>query len=134
MTQLPYTCSMNALVWIAQSEKEKREEYRRNRLLTLENNLADICKAFEVDISKVKSNVRKAELVTCRKIFCYVAKIKTDGTYKSIAAEIGGRDHTTSMHHKARVEGYLKVKDPKFLISWEFYLENSSLFNEKDFR
>lgn len=145
MPQLPYNCSIDALVPIAlfnkeqkelreKQEQERQDELRSKRILSLDNIFADICTVFEVAVEKCKTRTRFTEYIICRKIFCYVAKKKTGFSYKQIAEFIGGRDHTTAIHHTRKVEGFLKVKDPDFLADWKRFLENSSLFNQNDFK
>jgi chromosomal replication initiation ATPase DnaA len=135
MPKLPYKCSIDALVEIAIADKKKRDEAEKIRKagLPLEAILRDVCEVFEVDYERVTTKGRQGERVLVRKIYCFVARIKTPKSYKDIAKLIGGLDHTTSLHHINCVKGYLRVKEPKFLMFWEQYLENSKLFTPNDF-
>lgn len=145
MRQLPYESNIDALVFLAKFDKEQRElkeqqecekeeEHRRSRILTLENILIDVCKVFEQDINAVRVIGRKAQNVTCRRLYFYLARTKTAHSLIEIANYVGGFDHTTVIHHAQTVQNYLKVQEPKWMLIWNRYLENSTLFNRNDFK
>lgn len=128
---LPYKSSAFALVDISLREKEMRAE--KGKSLSLDAILTDVCVSLSEKIEDVQSSKRTAALAKCRKVYCFVSRMKTPCTFKRIAAMIGGRDHTTAIHHVNEVKGFLKVKDPEFMMVWDLYLENSKLFNRNDF-
>lgn len=136
MPQLPYHCSIDALVPIALFDKEKREEEERQRKskLSPEVILADVCLSLGEPIHEVVSKSRKREHLECRMICCYVSKIKTTATLKEIGAANGGRDHTTVINSISVFKDLMDSKNQGLMNSWEIYLENSTLFTEKDFR
>lgn len=122
--------SLYSIVDIAEQHAQ-RQRMRNN--LTLDEILKDVCNAMDCDIKKVKSKNRKHENVICRQIYCYIAKLKTHHGFREIGEIIGSRDHTTVIHGKDAVIGYLKISDPKFMPDWDKYLDNSKLFTETDF-
>lgn len=96
--------------------------------------LVDVCAALDEPVAVVISKSRKREHVACRMIYCHVAKEKTGKTHVLISALIGDRDHTTVTHSLQAVKDFLDVKDPQFMAHWNKYLQNSTLFNQYDFR
>lgn len=101
---------------------------------TLEVILADVCMALNESVEIVSSKSRKREHVSCRFIYCFVAKKKTGRSLKSIGELVNGRDHTTVIHALQAVQDFFDIKDPGFIANWKTYLENSTLFTQYDFK
>jgi len=100
---------------------------------TLEEVLKDACEALEITDKEVKSKIRKHEIVSCRMIFCYAARKKTNYSLKSIGDFIN-RHYTTVIHSCQTINDHFDTQDERFLADWNRYLNNSKLFNEYDFK
>lgn len=62
----------------------------------LESLLSVICETLEVTVQEAKGNIRDAEIVRARQIYCYMAK-EMGYTFKKIGAIIN-RDHATVIY------------------------------------
>lgn len=102
------------------------------KVFTLEEILHDVCTVQGQKINEVMSVSRRLELVICKRLFYFIARRKTHHSTKYIGRFMNS-DHTTVLHHSQTVTDYLKVKEPKWMIIWEHYLQNSKLFNKNDF-
>lgn len=69
-----------------------------------------VCKYFDVDVEKAKSKSRKRELVEARQVYCYICKLYTKASLKTIAGYIGGRDHTTAIHSIQEVKNHISTE------------------------
>lgn len=70
--------------------------------------LNEVCRFYGQDIRKVKGKCRDRELVTCRQVFCYLARRMTNMTTTRIGDEIGSRDHATVLHS---VQSAINLRD-----------------------
>lgn len=104
------------------------------KIPTLEEIYSDVCTVFDKYTTDVSQKGQKRDVIIIRKIYCYVAKVKTRLPDKVISNLIGRRDRTTAWHHHHSVSDFLKVKDPDFMPHWWYYLENSKLFTKYDFK
>jgi chromosomal replication initiator protein len=130
---VPHT-SHYAIVDIAMQWAERRRALLdKKQLYTLDEILRDVCNSFNMPIQTVKAQNRKREAVVCRQIYCYVSRLVTPHTFKTIGLHMGGRDHTTAIHANDMVKQFLEVKEPDFLKEWEQYITNSKLFKIEDF-
>lgn len=136
MRQIPYNCSIDALVPIALVDKIKRDEedMKRKAGLSPELVLTDICQALGEPLIKVTSKSRKREYVLCRMIYFYVMRRKTRVTLVAMGEAAGGRDHTTAIHSIQAAKDYLDTRESEFMKAWDDYLDNSQLFTRNDFR
>lgn len=60
--------------------------------------LNEVCRFYGQDVKKVKGKCRDRELVTCRQVFCYLARRMTNVNTTRIGDEIGRRTHATVLH------------------------------------
>jgi chromosomal replication initiation ATPase DnaA len=135
---------MNALVAIALYDKQERdrlsgEEAERQQLIrdyreiSLLSILEDVCKVFKVPVEKVKSKRRGRPLVVCKRIFCYLACLKTKHSLRDVAMELAFDDHTTVIYHRDTTIDFLLKQKKEFMTDWRYYLHNSKLFVADDF-
>lgn len=95
----------------------------------LEEILQDVCDVFGQPIEKMTMPGKKEEVVMCKRIYCYVATLLTDATFKVIGVLIN-KDHTTVMHHRASVIDWKSVNDSIFMKTWKKYTGNSKIWYE----
>jgi chromosomal replication initiation ATPase DnaA len=127
MNMKKYKGSIDAFVALALNARDAKRK-------TLYDILLDVCRSFDLDINKVATSKRDGELVMCRKIYCFISRMKTGYTYKQIGEEIGSRDHTTVIHNINSVKHFIQTNDTGFYEKWQTYLTNSRLFTHNDFR
>lgn len=133
MSEVPYKCGIDALVFLSLLDKAEREQRKLRTDITLENILFDVCMVFREKEERVKGKSRKTEVVICKRLFYYLARQKTQHSLEYIGEFMGGRDHTTALHHSRTVAHYLEVKEPKWIPVWNRYLRDSKLFTKNDF-
>lgn len=120
------------------------------QISTPEELLTAICIELGCDINKIKSKVRKRELVNVRHIYSYIGKVYFDFTLMSLSKEIGGRDHTTIIHSINTLKDLVKSNNPLMTEMLaivleslgltesdkknyeQFYRQHNSLVNEHD--
>jgi chromosomal replication initiation ATPase DnaA len=95
---------------------------------TLDEILIEVCSICKVDIDKVKSSLRKKEIVAARRLFCYVASEITNESMLQISIAIGGHEHTKALHHRDTARDYFKIKDARFMQDWDHYTECSRIW------
>ena len=93
----------------------------------LEEILQDVCEVFDQPVDKMMGPGKKEEVMTCKRIYCYVSTVITNATFKAIGAVIL-KDHTTVMHHRAHVLDWMSVNDPTFMETWEKYTKESKIW------
>jgi chromosomal replication initiator protein len=82
--------------------------------VNIEKNDALKCAIVEVfgeDWVKIISRRRTRELVMARQLYCWYARFFVKMSFKKIAKNIGGKDHTTAMHGCHTVQDLLDSKD-----------------------
>ena len=67
-----------------------------------------VCDHFEVALSELLSKLRNASIVFPRQVAMYLARTETHASLPQIAAELGGRDHTTVLYGIRKVEGQME--------------------------
>lgn len=110
------------------SHIQKDEETKRLEII-----IADVARVFKVDMDLIKGGDTQHLCALVRKIFYYVSKAKGKYSYEAMAKVAGRKNHSHCIYHVRRVKGFLKVKDPDFIVLWEHYLKNSNLYTKKDF-
>lgn len=143
MSQLPYQCSMNALVAISLFDKKERDrlvadveaknqQIRDTRVLTQSAILEDVCQVFGYEIERVRGKRRSEGLVLCRRFYCYLCCMKTKFSLNETALELKCH-HASVIYHRDVVKNFLQVKDSEFMVHWQYFIHNSKLFVENDF-
>lgn len=83
--------------------------------VTVDKIIADVANVYGVTPDDIRSKKRSSQVSTARKITAYVIKQVTSLSYKSIGAEIGGKDHSTVVYYIEDVTETMKkdqrVKD-----------------------
>ncbi|MDH4140236.1 MAG: chromosomal replication initiator protein DnaA, partial [Coriobacteriia bacterium] len=64
----------------------------------------EVCKFYSLSHGELVGNKRSQSIVYPRQIAMYLARELTDLSLPNIGTEFGGRDHTTVMHAKAKIE------------------------------
>ena len=97
------------------------------KIKTPEELLKAICIELGCDINKIKSKVRKRELVNVRHIYSYIGKLYFDFTLMSLSKEIGCRDHTTIIHSINTLKDFIKSNNPLMTEMLSIVLESLGL-------
>jgi len=77
---------------------------RSRRPITLSTIQREVCKYYSLSHSELIGGKRSQSIVYPRQIAMYLARELTELSLPAIGAEFGGRDHTTVMHAKAKIE------------------------------
>ena len=77
---------------------------RSKRPITLAAIQREVCKYYSLSHSELVGGKRSQSIVYPRQIAMYLARELTELSLPAIGAEFGGRDHTTVMHAKAKIE------------------------------
>jgi chromosomal replication initiator protein len=77
---------------------------RSRRPITLSTIQREVCKYYSMSHSELIGGKRSQSIVYPRQIAMYLARELTELSLPAIGAEFGGRDHTTVMHAKAKIE------------------------------
>ena len=95
----------------------------------LENILIDVAGFYKKSIADIKSKDAHADLVSCRRLYCYIAWQITNATLKEIGAVIC-REHSNVLHHKNTSAYWVKTGQHEFVDDWFDYLEYTSLWGK----
>lgn len=82
---------------------------RSKRPITLSTIQREVCKYYSLSPSELVGGKRSQSIVYPRQIAMYLARELTELSLPAIGAEFGGRDHTTVMHAKAKIEKMLNA-------------------------
>lgn len=104
------------------------------KVFTLEDIVEDVAMTNDVPTIHIKGKSRGRKVVIARFIVCYVAYEKSQETLKTIGEYLGGRDHTTIIHARDKVQQHFDTQDALFMAGWNMFLENSQLFKRYDFK
>ncbi|MFU8890611.1 MAG: chromosomal replication initiator protein DnaA [Anaerosomatales bacterium] len=77
---------------------------RSKRPITLATIQREVCKYYSLSHSELVGGKRSQAIVYPRQIAMYLTRELTELSLPAIGAEFGGRDHTTVMHAKAKIE------------------------------
>ena len=67
--------------------------------VTVERIISDVASVYGVTVDDIRSKKRSNQISTARKICAYIIKEVLKLSYKSIGAEIGGKDHSTVVYY-----------------------------------
>lgn len=116
--------SIHAQICIKHYEKPEA-----NPIIT-DGNAEDILRiaaeASGVSEDKLKSDSRMEQVVIVRHIYCHIAHTIAKLPLKSISASIN-RHHTSAIHGRNKVAGYLEVKDKDYTLMYAKILERIAL-------
>ena len=73
--------------------------FRKCTLTEVEN---AVCLYYDINKEQLSNKNRKAELISARRMFCYVSKQLTGKSYRLIGIRIG-KDHATALHHDKKM-------------------------------
>lgn len=62
-----------------------------------------VAKFYGIDVSMIKGKMKKQKIANARSIAMYLSRALTDESLERIGLEIGGRDHSTVIHHYEKV-------------------------------
>ena len=115
-------------VEIAQNQLRDTINNPYSGTITIENIQKVVADHYNVSIADLKSKKKDRKFVIPRQISIYICCILTEYSTTEIGNEFGGRDHTTIMHARDKVENLLKT-DPSMSSTVELLSRAS-----KDFR
>lgn len=81
-------------------------------LIDLDSILLYVCDKLKVPLMSVKGKSRVCYLVDARRMFCYIARNKTNHSLQKIANVIN-RSHCMVIHYCKTTNDYIKIKDEK---------------------
>jgi chromosomal replication initiation ATPase DnaA len=85
--------------------KEKYEELQIN-----------VCKATGIKLELIKKKNRKREVVLCRYLIFYIARHNGLGSFKFLATNLNGFDHSTVMHGVGLIQDLLDSNDKEIKV------------------
>jgi chromosomal replication initiation ATPase DnaA len=124
----PTKTTKESIVDISIIEMTKR--FQKPKELSLAEIFEDCCMIFNQKPEVVNTTCRKGDLVSIRRIFCYVSYKISKYNLREIGEFLNCMDHTSVIHNRNKVIGFLKVQDPKFIVQWQFYTSNSRIWQE----
>lgn len=74
------------------------------RLLKTNDIIKTVCKYYDIKKDVLLGTRRNKEIVLPRQILIYLLREELDLPYKSIAREVGGKDHTTIIHNYNKIK------------------------------
>lgn len=98
---------------IAQSQLKDMITSGGNENITIDIIQKVVCENFNISVSDIKSKKRDKKFAFPRQIAVYISKELTENTLTEIGNEFGGKDHTTIIHAKDKIEQQMKL-DPTF--------------------
>jgi len=106
-------------------------------ITTTEQLLKEICTLMDANLSEIKGNCRKRELVKIRQYYCYVGRIYYRFSCNDLGKTIGNRDHSTVIHSKDLVTSLIDIEDPVIINDLEalkshFELDSLNSFDLED--
>ena len=78
--------------------------------ITIEMIQKKVCEYFDIKPSDMKAKKRSRGIAYPRQIAMYLASQLTDYSLPEIGEYFGGRDHTTVMHARDKIQADLKAK------------------------
>lgn len=66
---------------------------------------------YNISLSDIKGIKRNKKIAYSRHIAIYISRILTESSFNEIAAEFGGKDHSTIMHSYSLIESQLKTDE-----------------------
>ena len=67
--------------------------------ITVDRIISDVASVYGVTTDDIRSKKRSAQISTARKVCAYIIKQVLQLSYKTIGAEIGGKDHSTVVYY-----------------------------------
>ena len=67
--------------------------------VTVDRIISDVAGVYGVSVDEIRSKKRSNQISTARKVCAYIIKEVLKLSYKSIGAEIGGKDHSTVVYY-----------------------------------
>ena len=86
-----------------------REAHEQEDDITAESILESVCNFYKVSKEQILSKGKKKELVHPRQVCAYLMCDILNIPLISIGKAMGGRDHTTIMHARDKIEGQIKL-------------------------
>jgi chromosomal replication initiator protein len=83
--------------------------------ITLDGIIWAVTKVSGYSEKELTSNNRKREIMWWRHCIAYLACKHTYNSLQSIGLRLGGRDHTTIMNARTKIQNYLDYKDMLFV-------------------
>jgi chromosomal replication initiator protein len=88
----------------------KETNKTQNLKISLDEIIEKVGEYYKVPVNKIREKDRRKEVVHCRQMGMYIAKMVTKYSLKTIGLHFGGRDHSTVIHSIQTIEK-LKKKD-----------------------
>lgn len=82
-----------------------------NKKVSVENILKSVATIFEVRIAELKGESRHKEIALARQVAMYLAKELIDDSLMKIAANFGGKTHSTLLHAWKKISDQIQINE-----------------------
>ncbi len=82
-----------------------------NKKVSVENILKGVAAVFEVRIAEIKGESRHKEIALARQVAMYLAKELIDDSLMKIAANFGGKTHSTLLHAWKKISDQIQINE-----------------------
>lgn len=82
-----------------------------SKRVSVENILKSVATVFEVRISEIKGESRHKEIALARQVSMYLAKELIDDSLMKIAANFGGKTHSTLLHAWKKISDQIQINE-----------------------
>lgn len=90
----------------------------KEKLLTVDNIKKTVADYYKITVKEIDSSARPASIAHPRMMAMYLARELTNKSFPSLGKEFGGKDHSTVMNAKNRIEKLIKT-NPQFREDYE---------------
>ena len=117
--------SIYSLVWFSKNKYRNFVNPDKETVsdLVLKRIYNDLISLFGYEAKQIKSTTREGEVVACRQLFCYIARVEHSIRFEKIAKFIGGKDHTSIIHHVNKAKDFIETGDEYFGKYYRAYKE-----------
>lgn len=85
-------------------------KFKQIKVLNANNIIQSVCDCFNLSFNDIQKKYRGRDLITARHLCYYFLRKYTDNTLKEIGCYFN-HDHTTVIHGRNKIDGYIKIKD-----------------------
>lgn len=95
----------------------------------LENILVDVARHYKTKASLLKEKDSHADLVVCRRLYCYIAWKITNATLREIGAVIS-KEHSSVSYLIKKADYWVRNGQHEFIDDWFDWLEGTALWGQ----
>jgi len=110
----------------------KIKSYKPNNDEVFNKVIEVVCNYFQIKSGDIIRPTRKREICDARHLAIYITLKNSTFTLNDLSQRFGGRDHTTMIHSRDKIQGQLNSKnDNNFKTHFENIMEVVNLFVNK---